>query len=59
MVSSPIPGTAMAAAGAGTSALGISNDGNFYVSANAGNSAEGGDDGDEFVFLESFPGRCE
>jgi hypothetical protein len=36
MVSSPIPGTAMAAAGAGTSALGISNDGNFYVSANAG-----------------------
>jgi len=35
-VSSPIPGTAMAAAGPGTSALGISNDGNFYVSANAG-----------------------
>lgn len=36
MVSSPIPGTAMAAAGTGTSALGISNDGNFYVSANGG-----------------------
>lgn len=36
MVSSPIPGTAMAAAGAGTSALGISNDGNFYVSPNGG-----------------------
>jgi len=36
MVSSPLPGTAMAAAGAGTSALGISNDGNFYISANAG-----------------------
>ncbi len=36
MVSSPIPGTAMAAAGAGTSTLGISNDGNFYISANAG-----------------------
>jgi hypothetical protein len=36
MVSSPIPGTAMAAAGAGLSALGISNDGNFYISANAG-----------------------
>ena len=35
-VSSPIPGTAMGAAGAGTSALGISNDGNFYISANAG-----------------------
>ncbi|HWY22944.1 MAG TPA: hypothetical protein VNX26_17080, partial [Candidatus Acidoferrum sp.] len=33
MVSSPIPGTAMTAAGAGTSALGISNDGNFYISA--------------------------
>jgi hypothetical protein len=36
MVSSPIPGTSMAAAGAGTSALGISNDGNFYISANSG-----------------------
>lgn len=36
MVSSPIPGTAMGSAGAGTSALGISNDGNFYISANAG-----------------------
>jgi len=36
MVSSPVPGTAMAAAGAGTSALGISNDGNFYISANGG-----------------------
>jgi hypothetical protein len=36
MVSSPIPGAAMGAAGAGTSALGISNDGNFYISANAG-----------------------
>jgi len=35
-VSSPIPGTTMTAAGAGTSALGISNDGNFYISANAG-----------------------
>ena len=36
MVSSPVPGTPMAAAGTGTSALGISNDGNFYISANAG-----------------------
>jgi hypothetical protein len=35
-VSSPIPGTAMGAASAGTSALGISNDGNFYISANGG-----------------------
>ncbi len=35
-VSSPVPGSAMGAAGAGTSALGISNDGNFYVSANGG-----------------------
>jgi hypothetical protein len=36
MVSSPIPGTAMGAAGTGTSSLGISNDGNFYVSTNGG-----------------------
>lgn len=36
MVSSPIPGSAMGPAGAGTSALGISNDGNFYISANGG-----------------------
>jgi hypothetical protein len=36
MVSSPIPGTAMTAAAAGTSALGVSNDGNFYISASAG-----------------------
>ena len=36
LVSSPIPGIAMGAAGAGTSALGISSDGNFYISANAG-----------------------
>jgi hypothetical protein len=35
-VSSPIPGTAIGAASAGTSSLGISNDGNFYISANAG-----------------------
>jgi len=35
-VSSPVPGTAMAPAAAGTSALGISNDGNYYISANAG-----------------------
>lgn len=36
MVSSPIPGTPMGPAGAGLSALGISNDGNFYISANSG-----------------------
>jgi hypothetical protein len=36
LVSTPIPGTAMAAATAGTSALGISNDGNFYISASGG-----------------------
>jgi hypothetical protein len=36
LVSTPIPGAAMAAAGTGTSAIGISNDGNFYVSPNAG-----------------------
>ncbi|HTS37815.1 MAG TPA: hypothetical protein VMH04_19225 [Candidatus Solibacter sp.] len=40
MVSSPIPGTAMSAAGSGTSALGISNDGNFYISANGGTPAK-------------------
>jgi len=36
MVNTPIPGTAMGSASAGTSALGISNDGNFYISANGG-----------------------
>jgi hypothetical protein len=36
IVSSPIPGTAMGAASAGESSLGISNDGNFYISANSG-----------------------
>ncbi len=36
MVNSPVAGAAMVAAGAGTSSLGISNDGNFYISANAG-----------------------
>ena len=35
-VSSPVPGIAMGAAAAGASLLGISNDGNFYISANAG-----------------------
>jgi len=35
-VSSPIPGVSMLSAGAGTSALGISNDGNFYISTNGG-----------------------
>ncbi|HUO13630.1 MAG TPA: hypothetical protein VMX38_01490 [Verrucomicrobiae bacterium] len=36
MVSSPVPGTAMSAASAGTSSLGISNDGYFYISPNGG-----------------------
>ena len=36
MVSSTIPGIAMSGASAGMSSLGISNDGNFYISANAG-----------------------
>ena len=36
MVSSPIPGTGMIGAGTGASALGISNDGNFYISTNGG-----------------------
>ncbi len=34
-VSSPIPGVGMGIAANGSSALGISNDGNFYISANA------------------------
>ena len=36
LVDTPIPGTAMGTAAAGTSSLGISNDGNFYISTNAG-----------------------
>ncbi|MFZ0805367.1 MAG: hypothetical protein WAN03_04260 [Candidatus Sulfotelmatobacter sp.] len=36
LVNSPVPATAMGTAAAGTSSLGISYDGNFYVSANAG-----------------------
>lgn len=36
LVNSPIPQTSMASAGTGTSSLGISSDGNFYVSANGG-----------------------
>jgi hypothetical protein len=40
MVSSPIPGTVMSASGAGTSSLGISDDGNFYISANGGTPQE-------------------
>ena len=36
MVSSPIPGTLMSASGPGTSSLGISDDGNFYISTNGG-----------------------
>jgi len=36
LVNSPVPGTAMGVAATGTSSMGISNDGNFYISANAG-----------------------
>jgi len=36
VVNTPIPGSGMAAAGAGTSSIGISSDGNFYISANGG-----------------------
>jgi hypothetical protein len=39
-VSSPIPGTPMPPASAGTSALGVSNDGNFYISTNGGTPQE-------------------
>jgi hypothetical protein len=40
LVNSPIPTTGMGAATSGTSALGISSDGNFYVSANAGTPSQ-------------------
>ena len=36
MVDTPVPGTAMVAAATGTSSIGISNDGNFYISASGG-----------------------
>jgi hypothetical protein len=39
-VSSPIPGTVMSPSGPGTSSLGISDDGNFYISANGGTPEE-------------------
>jgi len=54
MVSSPIPGTGMAAAGAGTSALGISNDGNFYISANAGTPQKVATTGTSSFFTNLF-----
>ena len=53
-VSSPVPGTAMAAAGAGTSALGISNDGNFYISANAGTPQKVATTGSSSFFSNLF-----
>jgi hypothetical protein len=40
LVNSPIPPTAMASAASGTSSLGISSDGNFYVSANGGTPSQ-------------------
>ena len=40
LVNSPIPTTGMGAATSGTSSLGISNDGNFYISANAGTPSQ-------------------
>jgi len=36
VVDTPIPGSAMGAAATGTSSIGISSDGNFYISANGG-----------------------
>ena len=40
LVNSPIPTSGMGAAASGTSSLGISNDGNFYISANAGTPSQ-------------------
>jgi hypothetical protein len=53
-VTSPIPGGAMQAAGAGTSALGISNDGNFYISANAGTPQKVATTGTSSYFTNLF-----
>jgi len=39
-VSSPVPGVGMAPASSGTSSMGISSDGNFYISANAGSPSK-------------------
>lgn len=36
LIDTPLPGATMGAATSGTSSFGISNDGNFYISANAG-----------------------
>ena len=54
IVSSPVPGTAMGAAGAGTSALGISNDGNFYISANGGSPQKVATTGTSSYFSNLF-----
>ncbi|HXJ90785.1 MAG TPA: hypothetical protein VMS18_28505 [Candidatus Binatia bacterium] len=40
LVNSPIPTAGMGAGTTGTSSLGISNDGNFYISANAGTPSQ-------------------
>lgn len=40
LVNSPVPTSGMGAATSGTSSLGISNDGNFYISANAGTPSQ-------------------
>ena len=36
LIDTPLPGTTMGVSAVGTSSLGISNDGNFYISANSG-----------------------
>ena len=40
LVNSPIPTSGMGVAASGTSSLGISNDGNFYISSNAGSPSQ-------------------
>lgn len=40
LVNTPIPSGAMSSAGSGSSAIGISSDGNFYISANGGTASQ-------------------
>ncbi|HTY84194.1 MAG TPA: hypothetical protein VMB19_08240, partial [Silvibacterium sp.] len=54
-VTSPIPGSAMGTAATGTSSLGISNDGNFYISTNGGTPQKVATAGSSSYFSNLFP----